>query len=146
MSSNVAKVEASSSVIVEYSIKDEDGVVVDTSREKELLHYKMGSGGLFKKVEDALLGKVEKDLVSVQVCSKEAFGERDESLVQSVPRVNFANIVDFKRGMELAVQTPSGGTTVRVIDYDNVNITIDANHPLAGKDLLFEIYIVKIEN
>lgn len=146
MSSENYVILKNSLVILEYNIKDKDGNILDTSRDRELIHYRMGSGGFFEKIENAMLGHKKDDFISVDLAPEEAFGVRDENLVTKVPRTNFGTIVDFQRGMQLAVQTPTGATTVTVLDYDNSEITVDANHPLAGRNLIFEIFIVGVES
>jgi FKBP-type peptidyl-prolyl cis-trans isomerase SlyD len=134
-----------SKVTIEYNLRDYENNIIDTSRDKEMLTFRMGEKRLFKKIENELLGKEKNDCIEIELSPVEAFGEIDENLIQKVPRKNFNNIIDVYRGMQIRIDSQSGVSFVTVVDYDNEFITVDANHPFAGKFLKCEIYIADVK-
>ncbi len=139
-------ITANSVVTIEYSLKDSESNIIDTSRDKEMLTFKMGEHLIFKKAEQALYGKRVSDFIEVQLKPEDAFGEYDDELILQIPRENFGDIVEIKKGMRIHVNSGNNSTIVTVLDYDNKTVMVDANHPHAGKDLRFEMMVVEIKN
>jgi len=130
-------------VLVNYTLTNGKGDVLDKT-EGEPLGFIQGSGMLLPKLEEALLGKSAGDELTVNVSPEDAFGERDNSRVEKVPRSEFDGIDDLKEGIELQVQGPNGVNIVTVADITDTEVTVDLNHPLAGETLNFDISIVSV--
>ena len=127
---------------IEYVVKNSSGEVVDSNKGAEPLKFVAGKGeiipGLEKEVVNMEVGE-EKNIV---VKAEEAYGYRDESLVETLPKEQFEGI-ELQKGMTLYGQTPQGEViSVVVVDFNNNGVTIDYNHPLAGEDLTFDVKLL----
>lgn len=131
-------------VTIDYTLKDDDQSVLDTSQGQEPLSYIHGIGNLIPGLEKALAGKSEGDRVQVTIPPDDAYGERDEDLLQAIPRERFERANEIEVGMQFHTQSDQGMQVVTVVDVDGDNITIDGNHPLAGKTLHFDVQIVGV--
>ena len=130
-------------ITIHYTLTDEKGVVLDSSAGEEPVSFVHGAGTMIPGLEKALLGKSAGDALKVSVAPAEGYGLRDEELVQKVPRKNFP-IEDVEVGMHFQTRSPSGPRIVTVLATDDENITVDANHPLAGQDITYEIELLEI--
>ncbi len=131
----------------DYTLTDDEGRVLDTSDGREPVSYLHGAGSLLPKLETALEGQSAGESVAVTVPAADAYGERDERLVQDVPLSLFKGIETVEKGMRFQVSTPEGQQQdVTVIGVDADTATVDANHPLAGKALNFELRIVEVRD
>ena len=128
-------------VTIHYTLKDDDGAVIDSSASGEPLAYLHGHGNIVPGLEKELTGRNAGDKVSVRVSPEEGYGEYDRSLVQSVPLRALRGIKDVRAGMHLHAQTEQGPRTVTVTRVAADMVTLDGNHPLAGKHLNFDIQI-----
>lgn len=131
-------------VTIDYTLKDDAQSVLDTSEGQEPLSYIHGIGNLIPGLEKALAGKSEGDRVQVTVPPEEAYGDRDEALLQAIPRERFERANEIEVGMQFHTQSDDGMQVVTVVGVDGDNITIDGNHPLAGKTLHFDVEIVGV--
>ncbi len=127
---------------IEYTVKNSKGEVVDSNKGQAPLEFIAGQGqiipGLEKEVEKMEVGE-EKTIV---VKADEAYGQRNEEWVETLPKEQFEGI-ELQKGMTLYGQSADGQTiAVTVKDFDDKNVTIDYNHPLAGEDLTFEVKLV----
>ncbi len=139
------KITKSTVASLEYTLTDNDGEVMDTSEGREPLAYIHGIGNLIPGLEKELEGKEEGDSFQVSIPPKEAYGKRDEALMQVAPRADFAGVEEpLEKGMQLEFQSEQGDQVATVIAIDGDNITLDANHPLAGETLNFKVSIVSI--
>ncbi|MCB1327054.1 MAG: peptidylprolyl isomerase [Spirochaetales bacterium] len=132
------QIDKHSVVTINYTLKDNEGNVIDTSEGNEPLTYLHGVGQLVSGLENALQGKQENDQVSVKIPPDEGYGQRNEELVQSLPRDAFRGIDQIEVGM----QFQSGHSVVTVTNVGIQEITVDGNHPLAGYDLNFDVEVV----
>jgi peptidylprolyl isomerase len=133
-------------VKVHYHGTLEDGTVFESSHEKEPLEFTIGEGNVLSGVENAVQGMNEGETKNVQLGSEEAFGEYDEQNTIEVNRSDLPENIEPEVGMPLKVNTPDGQTVyVTITDMDEEKVTLDANHPLAGQDLYFEIQLLEIE-
>lgn len=130
-------------VTLHYTLKDDAGTVLDSSSPHEPLAYLHGHGNLIPGLEKEIEGKNAGDTLTVTVPPAEGYGEYDERLVESVPRRTLRGIKDIKPGMHLHAQTEQGPRTVTVTKVVGDMVTLDGNHPLAGKSLHFD---VRVEN
>jgi FKBP-type peptidyl-prolyl cis-trans isomerase SlyD len=137
------QIESMKVVTIEYTLTDEEGEVLDTSDGGEPLSYIHGTGSIIPGLESALEGKNPGDAVSVKVPAADAYGERDDSLVQALPRAMFPP-GQVEVGMQFHAQSTEGARIVTVVAADEGSVTIDANHPLAGMNLSFEVRVVEV--
>lgn len=128
-------------VTIHYTLKDDTGEVLDHSEPGEPLAYLHGHGNLISGLEKELSGKSAGDSLTVTVPAAEGYGEYDDNLVQSVPRRALRGIKDVKVGMRLHAQTAEGPRAVTVTKVLGDMVTLDGNHPLAGKSLHFDVQI-----
>tara|TARA_B000000475_G_C15784686_1_gene360923 strand:+ start:209 stop:661 length:453 start_codon:yes stop_codon:yes gene_type:complete len=130
-------------VELHYTGKFEDGKVFDSSLEREPLKIEVGNGSLIKGFEQSLLGKEEGEKYSIEIKPEEAYGSLREDLIIEVPKDKMPGPVEV--GQTLSANAENGGTAqVIVKEIKDESIVIDGNHPLAGKDLLFDIEIISI--
>ena len=143
----MSKVKEGDTVKVHYTGTLTDGTVFDTSEEREPLEFTLGQGQLIPGFEKAVVGMNVGDSTEVEISSDDAYGESREDLVISVPKDQLPDDVEPQVGMQLQVNQQDGQPIpVRITDVGEENLTLDANHPLAGQDLKFEIELVEIAN
>ena len=138
------KADKNSYVTINYTLKDDDGELIDSSVGKEPLEYIHGNGALLPKLEELITGKEPGEKFSVVLEAKDGYGERDERLVAKVPLENFDTSIQIEVGMQFQADTPAGPQIVKVTKVDGKEITVDANHELAGVRLHFDIEILDI--
>ena len=131
-------------VTIHYTLKDDAGEVIDSSVTAEPLAYLHGHGNLVPGLERELEGKQAGDKLNVQVSAADGYGEFNKELVQRVPRRALQGISNLRVGLRLQAQTPEGPRPVVITNITGDMVTIDGNHPLAGKALNFEIEITDV--
>lgn len=131
---------------IDYTLTGDDGEVIDSSNGRSPLEYIHGQGTIIPGLENALNGKKQGDALKVSIPAGEAYGEHNPKLIQAVPRSNFGGIEKIEIGMQFQARTPGGVHVVRVVNVDENNVTVDANHPLAGKTLHFDVKIVSVRD
>lgn len=138
-------VEVNSSVTVNYTGRLADGSVFDSSltEGREPLKATLGQGSLIPGFEKGLLGMKEGDKKVVEIPSEEAYGSTREDLVVEVPKDRVPETVS--EGQMLQTMTPQGPMNVIVKEVKEEVVIIDGNHPLAGKDLIFDLELVSID-
>ncbi len=142
----MAQAKSGDHVAVHYTGKLEDGTVFDTSANRDPLEFVVGSGTVVPGFEEAVVGMEPGEAKSTEVSSEKAYGETREELVISVKREEVPPDVDLSVGQRLALRAPDNREIpVTVTDVDDTSVTLDANHPLAGKDLFFDIELVAIK-
>jgi peptidylprolyl isomerase len=131
-------------VSVHYVGKFTDGEVFDSSEGREPLQFEVGSGQLIPGFESAIIGKVVGDKVTANITPEEGYGLVREDLIVSVPLEKMPG--DVEVGQALEAQGDNGQSAqVFVKEINEDTVVIDGNHPLAGKDLVFEIEVVEIQ-
>lgn len=128
-------------VSIDYTLTDPQGKVLDSSSGREPLTYLHGVGGLIPGLEKELEGKQSGDAMTVTIAPENAYGHRDAGMIQAVPRQAFKGVEDIKVGMQFQAQSPQGMRVVTVTKVEPTEITVDANHPLAGVTLKFDVTI-----
>jgi peptidylprolyl isomerase len=123
-----------------------DGTSFGQSEPGKPLEFMVGTGRLIPTLEKALIGLKVGDKKKVEVKAADAYGEYDKSAVQEVPKTQFPKDLAITVGEHYRVQTPQGPITVTITAVKDKTVTVDFNHPLAGKDLTFDIEIVKIRD
>jgi FKBP-type peptidyl-prolyl cis-trans isomerase SlyD len=132
-------------VSMHYKLTDNDGNIIDSSEGLEPLTYLHGAGNIIPGLEKALVGKVKEDSLIVKVQPSEGYGEVMQELIQTIDRTAFQDAELVEAGMSFEAQDPDGLTkriVVKKVEGDQV--TIDANHPLAGVELNFDVNIVSV--
>ena len=122
----------------------EDGTVFDSSRERDPLEFVMGKGMLIPGFETAVEGREAGETVTVTIAPAEAYGEADPELVFTVARAQVPDHIPLNVGVPLQLSNEQGQMDVTITEVTADEVTLDANHPLAGKALTFEIEIVGV--
>lgn len=130
-------------VSIHYTLTNDQGEVLDSSREREPLTYLEGAQNIIGGLETALTEKQQGDQAEVSVEPGDGYGEVNEELVQPVPLSAFEGVEKIEPGMQFQAQTPGGPQIVRVVKVEDENVVIDANHPLAGQTLHFDVEVVE---
>ena len=123
-----------------------DGTVFGQSEKDKPLEFMVGAGRMIPALEKGILGLKIGSKKKIEIKAADAYGEYDKAALQEVPRTSFPNDLDLKVGQAYRVQSPQGPITVTITSVTAKTVTVDFNHPLAGKDLTFEIEIVKIRD
>lgn len=132
-------------VYFHYTLTNADGDVLDASAVDAPLGYLHGAGNIISGLESALTGRRTGDRFEVTVAPEDAYGVRDESLVQSVPRSAFEGIAQLAPGMRFESRSESGDAqVVTVTEVGDGSVTIDGNHPLAGQSLTFVVEVTEV--
>lgn len=132
-------------VHVHYKGSLEDGTLFDSSEGNDPISFKIGAGEVIPGFEDAIVGMAVGDSKTERIPAERAYGDRRDELVFSVGRDQMPE-GDAEVGDMLSVGFPDGGSaTVQITELDAESVTLDANHPLAGKTLIFELELVSIE-
>ena len=138
------KIEKDKWVAIHYTLKDDDGIVIDSSVGGAPLGYIHGNGYLILGLENELLGKEVGDKFTCKIAPKDGYGEYDPELVLDVDRKQFEFDGQIEIGMQFQVMTPQGPSIVTVKEVGDDKIKIDGNHALAGKNLNFDVEVVEV--
>lgn len=142
----MSQVKKDDTVKVHYTGKLEDGQVFDSSVERgEPLKFTMGQGQLIPGFEDGIIDMKVNEKKTINISKENAYGEIREELVQEVPKSQLPENIKPEVGMGLTSQTQDGQEINLIVkDVKDESIVVDGNHPLAGKDLTFELEVVEI--
>lgn len=128
-----------------YTLQDENKKVLDSSQDGEPLAYLHGHGQIIKGLETALMGKKVGDKLQVSVSPEDGYGQYDESLVSNIEKKRFPKGATLEVGAGFQMASPDGHRMmVQITAVQETTVTINANHPLAGVKLLFDVEIVGI--
>jgi len=130
-------------VAIEYEVKEAGSTeIVDTNKGATPLEFITGKGHIIPGLENALAGMSKGESADIMVKAADAYGEKNPEAVQTLPIEQFEG-VDLKEGMTLYGQGENGETVqVTVTSFDDKEVTVDFNHPLAGKDLMFSVTVL----
>lgn len=140
------KIAKNKVVAIDYTLTDAKGAVLDKSSKGRPLYYIQGAGNIIPGLEKALDGKDSGEALKALIPHAEAYGPRDESLLQVIPKENFGDIKDLKVGMELEAESEDGVRIITVVGIEGERVTVDGNHPLAGMDLTFDVKVVEVRD
>ncbi len=141
----MAAAKTNDTVKVHYTGRLTDGTVFDSSLGKEPLEFTIGQKAVIAGFEEGVIGMAVGETKTVSIASQDAYGPYLEDLIGTIRRVHIPPDIDLKVGTIMQMQAPDGGVTlVRVKELNDENVTLDANHPLAGKDLTFDINLLEI--
>jgi FKBP-type peptidyl-prolyl cis-trans isomerase SlyD len=127
-----------------YTLTDDDGQVIDSSPQDRPLSYLHGAGNIVPGLEQALEGRSAGDSFKVDVSPEQGYGQRNDALIQQVPREAFQGVDKVEPGMQFRAQTEGGPMLVTVVEVGEAQVKIDGNHPLAGRDLHFAIEVAEV--
>ena len=137
-------IKKGSKVKVHYTGKLTNGKVFDTSVEKEPLEVVVGNSGLIKGFEDGLMGMKEGEKKTIEITPEDAYGQFIEGRIQEVEKSILPE--EIQVGMALQANGEVGTMVVTVKEIKEETVVLDANHPLAGKDLIFELEVLEVRN
>ena len=128
-------------VTIHYTLTDDSGDVLDSSKDGDPLVYLHGANNIIPGLENELVGKTTGASLKVSVEPADGYGEHSPEAIQKVPRSAFEGVEDIQPGMQFQTEGPQGVQVIVVAEVNDDEITIDANHPLAGKTLHFDVSI-----
>lgn len=132
-------------VTIHYTGRLDDGTVFDSSKNGDPLSFTLGEGKVIPGFENAVEGMAQGDTKTTTIPSEEAYGPRRDELVLQVPREQVPDEIDPKPGERLRMQSADGNTfDVVVAEAREDSLVLDANHPLAGRDLTFDLELVDV--
>jgi FKBP-type peptidyl-prolyl cis-trans isomerase SlyD len=129
-----------------YTLKNSEGEQLETSREREAMSYLHGSRNIIPGLEKAMEGRAVGDAFSVTVDPEEAYGTRTEANIQRIPIKRLGKTVQPHVGQILSLQTNQGQVQVTVVKVGKFNLDVDANHPLSGQALTFDVEIMAVRD
>ena len=130
-------------VSIDYTLRDNNGNLIDSSEGSDPLEYLHGNGNIIPGLEKALAGKKAGDKLTCSIAAADAYGERDDSLIFKVNKSEFEG-ADIEVGMQFEAHGEEGAQIVTVEGIEGEEVTIDANHPLAGETLNFDVKVVDV--
>ena len=141
----MSKVKNGDTVKIHYTGKLEDGQLFDTSRERQPLEFTVGNGEIMPGLENRIIGMEAGDIKSIEVPPEEAFGTRREELVVEIMKSNLPDHIEPNLGQRLRMRDKNGNAIdVAITEIKEETITLDANHPLVGHTLCFDLELVEI--
>lgn len=131
-------------VRVHYTGTLDDGTQFDSSDGREPLEFVLGEGQVISGFEKGIEGMAVGDKKNIHIPAAEAYGQHHAELVQEVPRSQIPEEIELEVGLQLQAQGPNGAFLLVVSELTDETATLDGNHPLAGKDLNFELELMEI--
>ena len=132
-------------VAIDYTLTLESGQEIDKSPEGEPLGFITGTGQIIPGLEKALMGRPAGDSAKLVVEPEDAYGPVKEDMFQEIPKSQFPGGVDLKPGMAFEAQGPHGPFMITIANInDNDTVTVDLNHPMAGKQLHFDVNVAEV--
>jgi len=133
-------------VSIHYTLTSDEGEILDSSEGQEPLTYLHGLGNIIPGLESALTGHSVGDAFKVSIAPSDGYGERDNEMVQTVPKSAFHGAAEILPGMQFQAESPGGMQLVTVIDVDGDEVILDGNHPMAGLTLNFAVEVTAIRD
>lgn len=141
----MSKAEEGKTVKVHYTGKLKNGEVFDTSENREPIEFEIGKEQMISGFEEAVVGMEVGESKTVDLDKSEAYGEINDDLFIEVPKDQLPEDIEPEVGMQMSAQSQSGQQIpVKIKEVKDATIVVDANHPLAGRDLTFDIELVDI--
>jgi FKBP-type peptidyl-prolyl cis-trans isomerase SlyD len=137
-------IEKNNVVTLEYTLRDDKGNIIDTTDGRDAFSYIHGSNTLFPAFEAQLEGHHSGEQLNFTLSPEEAYGARDERLMKTIPRERFNTSDDITVGMSFKTGSAEDPVEVIVVAFDDQGVTIDANPPLAGVTILFDVVITGV--
>lgn len=141
----MSQAKTGDTVKIHYTGTLDDGTQFDSSKGREPLEFEVGSGQVIPGFDQAVKGMEVGEQKTINIQPEDAYGPRHEQMVQEVPRSALPDDIEPEEGMALRAQQPDGQViNLKVTEVSEETITVDANHPLAGEALNFDIELVEI--
>jgi peptidylprolyl isomerase len=141
----MTKAKTGDIVRINYSGRLTDGTEFDSSAGREPLQFTLGEGQVIRGLEEHVAGMEAGTKSTVTIPSDAAYGPHRAEAIQTVERSNVPAEIDLQVGTQLQARTADGGVMpITVVEVDDAKVKVDANHPLAGKDLVFDVELVEI--
>jgi FKBP-type peptidyl-prolyl cis-trans isomerase SlyD len=131
-------------VLIEYTMTDTEGEVLESTEESGPLGYVHGSGNILSGLEEALAGRAQGDELEVELRPEQAFGEYDQELVETWPRSEFDDADELEIGLEFEYDTDDGPEMATIVGIDEDEVHVDHNHPLAGVQVRLKVRVVEV--
>jgi len=138
------KIAKNTVVSINYTLKNDNGEVLDTSEGREPLVYLHGVGGLIPGLEKELDGSEKGSKLQAVVAPEDAYGKRSDELLKVVPKEGFQGEGEIQVGMQVQMDTENGPAMAVVAKVEGDNVTLDMNHPLADQTLHFDVEVVDV--
>jgi FKBP-type peptidyl-prolyl cis-trans isomerase SlyD len=142
---HIMKIAKEKVAAIHYTLTDNSGNVLDSSKGREPLYYIQGIGNLIPGMEEGLEGKSKGDKAIIKVSPEKGYGVRDDKQIQKVPISAFGG-QEVKKGMQFSAGGNHGSQVVTVTEVGLETVTINANHPLAGVELNFDVEVIEVRN
>ncbi len=141
------EINKNSFVEINYTGKlKKNGMIFDTSEGKEPLSFIFGKNMIIPGLEEELVGMKKGDKKTIEVSKEKAYGNYNENAIQEIPKTEFPKDIELKKGTNLVAQTPYGPIPIVIKEVKDESVLVDFNHPLAGKDLIFEVEVVNVRD
>ena len=142
----MAQAKAGDKISVHYTGKLTDGTLFDSSAEREPLEFEIGSGMVIKGFDEGVTGMAVGEKKTVHIPAAEAYGDMNPEHMAVFNKAEIPSDIPYEVGMQLNMHQDGSGQVmpVTVVEVTDTTITLDANHPLAGKDLIFDLELVAI--
>ncbi len=142
----MAQAKAGDKISVHYTGKLTDGTLFDSSAEREPLEFEIGSGMVIKGFDEGVTGMIVGEKKTVHIPAAEAYGDMNPEHMAVFNKAEIPSDIPYEVGMQLNMHQDGTGQVmpVTVVEVTDLTITLDANHPLAGKDLIFDLELVSI--
>ncbi|MFA0961330.1 peptidylprolyl isomerase [Roseivirga sp. BDSF3-8] len=131
-------------VKVHYTGKLQDGTVFDSSENRDPLEFTLGNGQMIPGFEQAVNGMAIGDEKTAEIAADDAYGQRQDNMMVRVPKEQVPSDIQPEVGQQLAINQGGQNIPVVVTEVTEAEVVLDANHPLAGKDLVFDIKLMEI--
>ncbi|MFT4848014.1 MAG: FKBP-type peptidyl-prolyl cis-trans isomerase 2 [Sediminicola sp.] len=143
----MSQVKVNNTVKVNYTGKLSDGEIFDSSEGKEPLEFTLGQGQLIPGFEKGLIDMKVAEKKTIRIAKEEAYGEINKDLIVEVKKAELPQEIAPEVGMGLVSKSPDGQEmNLRVVQVNEESIVVDGNHPLAGKELIFDLEVVAIKD
>lgn len=142
----MTQAKAGDKISVHYTGKLTDGTLFDSSAEREPLEFEIGSGMVIKGFDEGVTGMIVGEKKTVHIPAAEAYGDMNPDYMAVFNKAEIPSDIPYKVGIQLNMHQDGSGQVmpVTVVEVTDTTITLDANHPLAGKDLIFDLELVAI--
>jgi len=143
--STVEKAENGDTVRLNYTGKFEDGTIFDSSKDREPIEFVIGAGMVIPGLEKGVIGMAVTETKTITIPMEEAYGPRRSEMIMNAPKDQFPQDMEFEVGRQLESRQPDGRVMyATIVEIAEDTVTLDTNHPLAGKTLIFEVELMEI--
>ena len=138
------KITNETTVTINYKVSEKNGEVLEQTEAGEPVTYLQGLEMMLPAVEEAMEGKIPGDKVTIELKAEDAFGERHEDLITKIPAADFEDAEELNIGQDIIVGNGEEEVLMTIIEIAGDNVTLDGNHPFAGKEVVFEIEVIEV--